>query len=200
VALQPDLPLVEVTTRAAWRTWLAAHQEQATGVWAVTTKRGSLQVGDEFVSARDLNEECLCFGWIDSRPAKVDDRRSALLCTPRKPRSGWSKVNKDRLERLLVAGLVAPRGLAVIDAAKADGSWSALDDVDQLVEPPDLAAALAEAVGARRHWDAFPPSARGGILEWIQSAKRAETRAARVDETARLAAQNVRANQWPCRS
>ena len=162
--------------------------------------RGALRVGDEFVSARDLNEECLCFGWIDSRPAKVDDRRSALLCTPRKPRSGWSKVNKDRLERLLAEGLVAPRGLAVIEAAEADGSWNALDEVDQLVEPIDLAAALAGAAGARGHWDAFPPSARRGILEWIQSAKRPETRAARVDETARLAAQNVRANQWPRRS
>lgn len=199
MALQPDLPLVEVIARAQWRAWLAEHQDQPTGVWAVTRKRGSLQPGDEFVSARDLNEECLCFGWIDSRPAKVDEHRSALLCTPRKPKSGWSKVNKDRLEPLLAAGLVAPRGLVVIDVAKADGSWSKLDQVDLLAEPPDLVEAFAVFDQARIHWDAFPPSARRGILEWILSAKRAETRAARVAETARLAAQNVRANQWPRR-
>ncbi len=199
MALQPDLPLVEVSSRAQWRAWLDDHQNQPTGVWAVTRKRGSVRSGEEFVSARDLNEECLCFGWIDSRPAKVDEQRSALLCTPRKTRSGWSKVNKDRLELLLAAGLVAPRGRAAIDAAKADGSWSKLDEVDLLAEPADLVEALAALDGARTYWDAFPPSARRGILEWIQSAKRGETRAARVAETARLAAQNVRANQWPRR-
>jgi uncharacterized protein YdeI (YjbR/CyaY-like superfamily) len=200
MALQPDLPLVEVTKRAEWRAWLDAHQEQPTGVWVVTRKRDSLGPGAEFVSARDLNEECLCFGWIDSRPAKVDAHRSALLCTPRKPRSGWSKVNKDRLEHLLAAGLVAPRGEALIAAAKADGSWSKLDEVDSLVEPADLVVALEAAGPARRHWNAFPPSTRRGILEWILSAKRTETRATRVAETARLAALNERANQWPRRT
>jgi uncharacterized protein YdeI (YjbR/CyaY-like superfamily) len=199
MALQPDLPLVEVSSRAQWREWLTEHQDQPTGVWAVTRKKAALRPGDEFVSAQDLNEECLCFGWIDSRPAKVDDERSALLCTPRKPKSGWSKVNKDRLELLLAAGLVAGRGLAVIEVAKGDGSWTKLDEVDLLSEPADLVAALAEFDGARGYWDAFPPSARRGILEWIQSAKRDETRAARVAETARRAAQNVRANQWPRR-
>jgi uncharacterized protein YdeI (YjbR/CyaY-like superfamily) len=197
MALRPDLPLVEVLSRAQWRAWLVKHQNQPTGVWAVTHKRSALRPGDEFVSARDLNEECLCFGWIDSRPAKIDDHVSALLCTPRKPRSGWSKVNKERLELLLAAGLVVGRGLAVIEAAQADGSWSKLDDVDLLIEPTDLLEALAALNSARLHWDAFPPSARRGILEWIQSAKRKETRVARVEEAARLAAKNLRANQWP---
>ncbi len=96
------------------------------------------------MSAQDLCEECLCVGWIDSKPAKIDERRTALLCTPRKPGSGWSKVNKDRLERLLADGLVLPAGLAAIDAAKADGSWSKLDHVDALAVPDDL------AVGPRR--------------------------------------------------
>lgn len=199
MALRPDLPLVEVRTRAEWRSWLEAHQHQSTGVWAVTRKRDSLAPDDEFVSARDLNEECLCFGWIDSRPAKIDADRSALLCTPRRPGSGWSKVNKDRLERLLAAGLMAPRGIAAIDAAVADGSWAKLDVVDRLEEPADLLAALDSTPGARACWDAFPPSTRRGILEWILSAKRAETRLARVTETATLAARNERANRWPRR-
>jgi uncharacterized protein YdeI (YjbR/CyaY-like superfamily) len=200
VALQPDLPLVEVTSRDQWRSWLQAHHDQPSGVWAVTRKRGSLSAADQFVSSRDLNEECLCFGWIDSRPAAIDEHRSALLCTPRRPGSGWSKVNKDRLQHLLDAGLVAPRGLAAIAAAKADGSWTKLDDVDQLAEPPDLDAALAAEGDARSNWDAFPSSARRGILEWIHSARRPETRAARIAETARLADRNVRANQWPRRA
>jgi uncharacterized protein YdeI (YjbR/CyaY-like superfamily) len=152
------------------------------------------------VSAVDLNEECLCFGWIDSKPGRIDDRHTALLCTPRKRGSGWSKVNKDRLSRLLAEGHVAAAGLAAIDEAKQDGSWSRLDEVDRLSVPDDLAAALAERHPARSKFDAFPNSARRGILEWIASAKTPATRARRVDETARLAQENVRANQWPRRA
>jgi uncharacterized protein YdeI (YjbR/CyaY-like superfamily) len=118
------------------------------------------------------------------------------LCTPRKPGSGWSKVNKDRLVRLIAAGQVARAGLRAIEAAKADGSWTKLDAVDALVVPDDLAASLARLDDARRLFDAFPPSTRRGILEWIQAAKTEPTRTKRIDETARLAAQNIRANQW----
>jgi uncharacterized protein YdeI (YjbR/CyaY-like superfamily) len=199
VALRPDLPHVEVASRGQWRAWLAAHHAQPTGVWVVTRKKASVPIGSEYVSAVDLNEECLCFGWIDSKPGRVDDERTALLCTPRKPGSGWSLVNKQRLERLLAAGRVAPPGLAAIEAAKADGSWTKLDGVDALAVPDDLAAALAAHAPARANFDAFPPSARRGILEWIAQAKRPGTRAARVAETATLAQRGERANQWPRR-
>ncbi len=163
----------------------------------MTYKKASVATGHEYVSARDLNEECLCFGWIDSKPGKVDERRTALLCTPRKPGSGWSKVNKDRLEPLLDSGLVAPAGLAAIERAKADGSWSKLDSIDALTVPDDLAAALAGYPNATANFEGFPPSARRGILEWIAGAKREPTRAKRVEQTAKLAEQNIRANQWP---
>lgn len=195
-SLNPDLPLVEVASRSSWREWLSEHHQHSSGVWAVTTKKTAIPADGNFVSAIDLNEECLCFGWIDSKPARIDERRSALLCTPRKPGSGWSKVNKDRLARLLPDGLVAPAGLRAIETAKADGSWSKLDAVDALIVPDDLAAALARRDDARTHFDAFPPSARRGILEWINAAKSDATRTNRVDETAQLAAQNIRANQW----
>jgi uncharacterized protein YdeI (YjbR/CyaY-like superfamily) len=199
VGLVPDLPQIRVTSRAEWRAWLADEHDRPTGVWAVTRKKASTPDGVPFVSAVDVNEECLCFGWIDSKPGKVDAEWSALLCTPRKPGSGWSKVNKDRLERLLAAGLVAGPGLRVIEAAKADGSWSKLDGVDALAVPDDLARALADFERARANFDAFPPSARRGILEWIQSAKTDATRAKRVAQTASSAEENVRANQWPRR-
>jgi uncharacterized protein YdeI (YjbR/CyaY-like superfamily) len=197
--LRPDLPLVDVGSRQSWREWLATGHSTSAGVWAVTVKKGSLRPGEQYVSAQDLCEECLCVGWIDSKPAKVDERRTALLCTPRKPGSGWSKVNKDRLERLLAEGLVLPAGLAAIEAATADGSWSKLDHVDALAVPDDLAEALDGYPTARTNFDAFPPSTRRGILEWILQAKTAPTRAKRIDATARLAADNIRANQWPRR-
>lgn len=197
--LRPDLPLVTVRTRPAWRTWLVRNHDASAGVWAVTTKKAALEPGDEYVSAVDLNEECLCFGWIDSKPARIDDRLTALLCTPRRPGSGWSKVNKDRLERLLAADLVAPAGRAAIQRAKADGSWTKLDRVDAYAVPDDLARVLDLLPPARQHFDAFPPSVRRGILEWITSAKTAPTRTKRMEETARLAQRDERANQWPRR-
>jgi uncharacterized protein YdeI (YjbR/CyaY-like superfamily) len=194
--LRPALPAVWVTSREMWRTWLATNHASSAGVWAVTVKKAALAPGDDYVRAIDLNEECLCFGWIDSKPGRVDDRHTALLCTPRKPGSGWSKVNKDRLQPLLEAGRVAPAGLTAIDAAKADGSWSLLDTASALVVPHDLAVALDAHPPAAQRFDAFPPSARRSILEWIAGAKTAATRAKRIDETARLAQENRRANQW----
>ncbi|WAB80457.1 YdeI/OmpD-associated family protein [Microcella daejeonensis] len=194
--LQPDLPLVEVASRAEWRAWLAANAASSRGVWAVTVKKPHVPEGGEYVSARDLNEECLCVGWIDSKPGRVDERRTALLCTPRKPGSGWSRVNKDRLEPLLAQGLVTPAGLAVIAQAKADGSWGRLDEVDALLVPDDLAEALAGYPSARATFDAFPPSARRGILEWIAQAKRPATRAQRVARTAEEAERGIRTLQW----
>lgn len=141
-------------------------------------------------------EEALCFGWIDSKGNKLDDERSLLWFSPRKAKTGWSKLNKERVERLITAGLMAEAGLAKIEAAKQDGSWNALDGVEALEMPPDLETALASYSAARQNFEAFPRSVKRAILEWISQAKRPETRAKRVEETARLAQDNIRANQW----
>jgi len=114
----------------------------------------------------------------------------------RAPCTGWSKLNKQRIERLTAAGLMAPAGLAKVEAAKQDGSWQALDAVEALDIPPDLAAALGSYPSARTHFDAFPRSVKRSILEWIASAKTPTTRAKRVEKTARLAQENIRTNQW----
>lgn len=152
--------------------------------------------GQPRVTYDEAVEEALCFGWIDSRPNKLDDQRTMLWFAPRKPGTGWSKLNKERVERLLAAGLIAPAGLAKIEAARQDGSWNALDAVEALEIPPDLAAALASFESAAGNFDAFPRSVKRGILEWIASAKTPETRARRIAETASLAEENKRANQW----
>lgn len=119
-----------------------------------------------------------------------------LWLAPRQPGSGWSAVNKERVERLIAAGLMTPAGLAKIEAAKQDGSWNALDAIEALEIPPDLGAALESYPAARGYFEAFPRSVKRGILEWIANARRPETRARRIEETARLAQDNQRANQW----
>jgi uncharacterized protein YdeI (YjbR/CyaY-like superfamily) len=196
VALTPDLPRVDVFSRGQWREWLAEHHATSTGVWVVTTKKAFVTEAQEYVSAQDLNEECLCFGWIDSKPARIDERRSALLCTPRKAGSSWSRVNKERYARLAAEGQLAEAGRAAAEASKADGGWDRLNEVDALVEPADLVAALDADPSARTYWSAFPASARRGILEWIGNAKRESTRAQRIATTVDLAARNERALAW----
>lgn len=186
---------VEVACRDELRAWLDAHHATSRGVWVVMWKK---HVVGRHVTAAAVAEEALCFGWIDSLPRALDGDRSMLLVTPRQPRSAWSAVNKQRVERLVADGRMTPAGLAVVDAAKASGAWETLDSVEALVVPPDLIAAFEAAPpAARANFEAFPRSAKRGILEWIQTAKRPETRTRRIEETARLAAQNIRANRWP---
>lgn len=130
---------------------------------------------------------------IDSTVNRLDDERSLQLFAPRKPRGTWSASNKERVARLEAAGLLAPAGLAAVERAKENGSWNALDAVERLEEPPDLSAALDATPAAREQWNGFSPSSRKAILWWIVSAKRPETRAKRVEQTVRMAAQGLRA-------
>jgi uncharacterized protein YdeI (YjbR/CyaY-like superfamily) len=185
------LARVEVRSQAELRAWLAANHAQAESIWLVTWKKGHAA----HLPYGAIVDEALCFGWVDSRPRRLDDARTMVLLSPRRAGSAWSGVNKARVARLLNEGHVAPPGLAAIDRAKADGTWTVLDGASALAVPEDLAAAL-DAAGARASFDAFPPSARRAILEWITLAKRSETRAARVAETARAAARGERANAW----
>lgn len=187
-----DLAQILVRSRAELREWLAQNHPQPESIWLVTYKKGS----PFYLPYDDIVEEAICFGWIDSLVRKRDEATTMLLLSPRKAGSAWSRVNKDRVARLEAEGLLHPAGAAKIAQARVDGTWDKLNEVDALVEPPDLVAALAKFSDARRHWDAFPPSTRRGILEWILQAKRPETRAKRIAETARLAEDNVRANQF----
>ena len=192
-----DAPEILVTTRAELRAWLGANHTQPNGIWLVTYKKAS---GKPRVTYDEIVEEALCFGWIDSRSGTVDGERSKLWLAPRKRGSGWSRLNKERVARLSAEGLIAQPGQRVIEAAQADGSWAALDEVEDGIVPSDLAAALAATPPASTEWDSFSASTRKGILQWIASAKRPETRAKRVAETAELASRGLKANQCPRQS
>jgi uncharacterized protein YdeI (YjbR/CyaY-like superfamily) len=189
-----ELARVEVHSRAAWRRWLSEHHAQTEGIWLVTYKKAADPA--RYLSYDDIVEEALCFGWVDSLPRTVDARRSMRLVAPRRAGSAWSAVNKARVERLIEQRKMAPAGLRVVERARADGSWARIDAVEALVTPKDLSEALARHPRAAAYFEAFPRSSKRNILEWIASAKKPETRAKRIAETARLAARNQRANHW----
>ncbi len=190
---EPPHPSIHALTRAEWRQWLATNHTRATGVWLVSYKKAT---GKPRVEYDEAVEEALCFGWVDSKPNKLDAERTLLWFSPRKPGSGWSRPNKQRVERMLQAGLMMEPGLGKVEQAKQDGSWTKLDAVEELSVPEDLAQAFAGYPEATQNFDAFPRSARRGILEWIANAKTPPTRIKRIEETARLASRNERANQW----
>lgn len=185
-----DAKRVPIESRAGWRSWLSDNHRSPDGVWVVRFK---VHVEDRHVSYNAVVEEALCFGWIDSRPRKLDDDRTMLYVSPRKPGSPWSRLNKERIERLTADGRMTPAGQAKIDAAKADGSWTIYDDIEDLVIPDDLAAALAADPVAQRYFEVFSDSSKKGILWWIKTAKRETTRAKRIAETVRKATKNVKA-------
>lgn len=184
---------VLIEDQAQWQAWLDANHGTSPGIWLVTWKKAS---GRPSVPYDVIVDEALAYGWVDSRPRRIDEYRSARLLTPRKPASNWSARNKARVEQLTADGRMHPAGLAAVAAARANGAWTALDETETLAEPADLAAALDATAGARRYWDAFPRSARRAILEWITNAKTGTTRQARIQRTAADAARNIRANQW----
>jgi uncharacterized protein YdeI (YjbR/CyaY-like superfamily) len=189
--MEPPPNAFHPLNRAQWRAWLKKHHTRSDGVWFISFKKSAKQ---PTVSYDAAVEEALCFGWVDSKPRKLDELRSMLWFAPRKAGSGWSAPNKARVTKMIDAGLMAPAGLAKVQAAQVDGSWAALDAVEALNVPPDLAKALAKHPPAAKNFNAFPRSAKRGILEWISNAKRPQTRAARIAQTAELAQRNERAN------
>jgi uncharacterized protein YdeI (YjbR/CyaY-like superfamily) len=184
---------VSAPTRKVWRTWLAKNHEKETSVWLIIFHKKSPTASIYYDEAV---EEALCFGWVDSVSNSRNEESSYLYFAKRKPKSNWSKANKDRVEKLTKLGLIMPAGQAMIDLAKQKGTWTALEVVDQLTIPPDMQKLFDKNKTAEKNFLAFPASTRRGILEWILNAKRSETRQKRIEETVTLAAQNIRANQY----
>src|SRR4026207_1999344 len=160
----PTLPpnSIHPKSRAEWRKWLEKNHMRTEGIWLVSHKKATGKPRFDFTEAV---EEALCFGWIDSKGNKLDEERSMVWFTPRKKGTGWSKINKDRVEQLINAGLMSAAGLAKVEAAKQDGSWNALDAVEALEIPSDLEKAFSKNKTARGYFEAFPRSVKRAILE-----------------------------------
>lgn len=189
MAVAIDREWVHFEWRAELRAWLGHNHASSAGVWAVYPKSST---GESDLSWDALVAECLCVGWIDSLPGKVDDRRTRTYISPRKPRSGWSRRNKGIVERLLAEGLMLPAGRAAVDQAKADGSWSLLDAAEDMVVPAVLSQALADQPGAMAGYEAYPDGTKRALLQWVYTARREETQRKRSEVIAVAAAAGVR--------
>jgi uncharacterized protein YdeI (YjbR/CyaY-like superfamily) len=179
-----DAERLEPGTIGAWSDWLRAHHEQPTGVWLVSPRQAAARP----FSYEEAVLEALRYGWVDSTVKPVDEARSMMWFAPRRRGSMWTRINKGRVAGLEEAGLMEPAGAAAVAVAKETGMWTLMDDVEDLVVPPDLAVAFEHHPGSREHWESWSPSARKMILTWIVLAKRPETRAVRVETTAEKAA------------
>jgi uncharacterized protein YdeI (YjbR/CyaY-like superfamily) len=185
-----DFPIFHPVDLPAWRRWLEAHHDDSRGVWVASWRKGS---GREAVPYAALVEVALCFGWIDSTVNTLDDERGLQLMTPRKAKSGWTRLNRQRVADQEAKGLMTDAGRRAVDVAKANGWWTLYDAVEDLLEPDDLAAALDAEPAARTSWDGFPPSARKQMLWSVISAGRPETRANRIAKIVSEAEQGRRA-------
>lgn len=178
--VEPESPngkeVLTPASREAWRRWLSTNGDRRDGLWIVYRKPSSTLQGPTY---EDLVEEALCFGWIDSQNRRVDDDRQIQWFSPRRKGGIWSALNKRRIERLARQGLIAPPGQAAIDKAKADGSWSQAEAAEALIVPTDLDAAMSTRT--RAAYEALSNSAKQQLLWTVYSAKRPETRRARVD-------------------
>lgn len=192
-----DFQKVHIDGRVTLRQWLSENHTQEESIWLVLYKK---HVPDKYTSWDDVVEEALCFGWIDSLPRKFDDDRFMLMLSPRRAGSIWSRLNKQRVEKLLNEGLMEPPGLAAIERAKEDGSWTIYDEIEDMIIPPDLKNAFDNNKKAKTNFEAFPDSSIKGILWWIKSAKKEETRQKRIAETVELAVHNIKANHPEARA
>jgi uncharacterized protein YdeI (YjbR/CyaY-like superfamily) len=191
--LKDEILTFHAKTQEEWRMWLEKNHLVEKAIWLIIYKKNSKIPSVYYPEAVD---EALCFGWIDSKPNKRDEESYYQFFSKRNPKSNWSKVNKEKVARLLTEGWIAPAGLDAIEIAKKNGTWTALDDVDKLIVPVDLQKLLDVNKIAKDNWERFPPSSRRGILEWILNAKQATTRQKRISETVALAEKNVKANHF----
>jgi uncharacterized protein YdeI (YjbR/CyaY-like superfamily) len=172
------LPIVAFPSREAWAAWLDEHHTGSTGLWLALLKKGTSEPG---LSYGDAVEVALCYGWIDGQAGKLDDRFWLQRFTPRRPRSIWSRVNRDRAQALIARGEMKPAGLREVERAQADGRWEAAYEPPSTMEvPDDLRQALATNSAAEAFFATLDRTNRYAILHRIHTAKKPETRTRRI--------------------
>lgn len=188
-----DVEMFCPQSRKAWRVWLQNNHQEKQSVWLVYYKKSS---GKPTIAYSDAVDEALCFGWIDSKTKPIDDEKFRQFFTRRKVNSVWSKVNKEKIERLVMERLMAEAGFDSIAKAKQNGTWNILDDAEALIVPADLEYELSKKPNAEAYFSGLSRSDKRNILQWLILAKRAETRQKRINEIVDLADQNQKPKQF----
>lgn len=176
-----------------WRKWLKKNHLSKTAVWLVFYTRSSQKKTITWSEAVDV---ALCFGWIDSKKIKIDHKTSHQFFSKRKPKSTWSKLNKEKVRQLIENGLMTPAGYESIKTAQQNGSWTILDDVEALTVPNDLEIALKKHKGSKTYFLSLSRSTKKMMLQWIALARRPETRQKRIDEIAEHAGRKQKPKQF----
>ena len=188
-----EIEIVYPKSIAEWRRWLVKHHLSKQSVWFAFYSKKSQK---PYLTWSEAVDVALCFGWIDSKKIKIDDERSHQFFSKRKPKSNWSKINKEKVDQLIEAGLMTEAGLKSIAIAKENGSWNNLDAVEELVIPDDLEKAFKKHKGSKDYFMSLSKSIKKMMLYWVTSAKRPETRQQRVTDTVQLAAKGIKANHY----
>ncbi|RZL69608.1 MAG: hypothetical protein EOO93_01085 [Pedobacter sp.] len=191
--MKDDIATIYPQSKQEWRQWLMENHLLQQSIWVLSYKKAT---GKTSVSWSDVVDEALCFGWIDGMRKSLDEERFIQFVCKRKPKSGWSKINKEKIERLIADGLMTEAGFKSIEIAKQNGSWTLLDEVEELTVPKDLEVAFTSNPGAADFFFGLSKSVRKMMLQWVAFAKKPETRQNRINEIATLAAQKLKPKQF----
>ena len=186
---EKEIEIFYPKSQAAWRKWFEENHLSKQAVWLVFYTKKSEKVS---ITWSDAVDEALCFGWIDSKKVKVDEERAHQFFSTRKPKSTWSKINKEKVEKLIEKGFMTEAGFKSIEIAKENGSWTILDEVEELIVPEDLEVALADKPQAKDFFLGLSKSVKKQILAWLVFAKTSETRQKRITEIVERAEQNLK--------
>lgn len=174
------LPVIEFASQREWERWLARHHDSDSGIWIAIAKKGS-----DIASVRypEVLEVAICFGWIDGRRERLDDERFLQMFTPRRSRSRWSRINREKAEELTAHGRMAQAGLAQIEDAKRDGRWEdAYEGQRNAMVPQDLQRQLDARPAAAKFFATLSSQNRYSIIYRVNDAKRPQTRERRIEK------------------
>lgn len=191
--MEKELETFYPKSRNEWREWLQNNHHLKQSVWLIYYKKKSKI---PTIAYGEAVEEALCFGWIDSKAKPIDEEKFMQFFSKRKEKSVWSKVNKEKVERLIQEGLMTEAGFAIIDKAKQNGSWKILDEAEALIIPMDLESEFQKKPKAKIYFLSLSRSDRRNILQWLVLAKRQETRQKRIEEIVKLADQYLKPKQF----
>jgi uncharacterized protein YdeI (YjbR/CyaY-like superfamily) len=186
--LNPELPILPFASQSKWADWLAKQHDKSAGVWLKLSKKDS---GIPSVTYAEALDVALCYGWIDGQKNSFDEKYFLQKFTPRRPKSIWSKINVEKVEHLIASGQMKPAGLKAIEAAKADGRWAqAYASQKNIFVPEDFQSALDRNKKAKAFFETLNSANRYSFLFRIQTAKKAETRAKRIQQFVEMLEKN----------